>query len=212
MDIFQVTDLEVVSNANSVVALFKAGNIINNGNGTSTLKTRNFGESNVLCSTEPFRNQPAGAFCSGFLVAPNIIATAGHCVNQNNAKNIRFVFGFQMLDDSTARTVINNTEIYRGVRVIARQQNNIEADWSLVEIDRPVTNHPVLRIRRTGRIPDGQGVYVIGHPKGIPAKFASGANVRYNQPAAFFMANLDTFQEILGHLFSTVTPMKLKVY
>src|SRR5262249_37357901 len=47
--------------------------------------------------------------------------------------------------------------------------------------------------RRTGRIGDTQAVHVIGHPSGLPAKFAGGAAVRNNQPNAFFVANLDTY-------------------
>ena len=50
-----------------------------------------------------------------------------------------------------------------------------------------------LRIRRTGTIPDNQAVHVIGHPVGLPMKFAAGATVRNNLPTAFFVANLDTY-------------------
>src|SRR3712207_3542930 len=33
-----------------------------------------------VCSKERFSHQPTAANCSGFLVAKNIIATAGHCM------------------------------------------------------------------------------------------------------------------------------------
>lgn len=182
-----------LDDVDSVVALFRASKVIDNGDGTSALQINNFGAANNLCSGERFRDQPTGAFCSGFLVAPDIIATAGHCVNADNVTNICFVFGFRMRDSSTAETVINNTEIYRGIELIGRQEVGSGPDWALVRIDRPVTNHRIARIRRDGRVSDNQALHVIGHPSGLPTKFAGGASIRNNQQDAFFIANLDTY-------------------
>jgi hypothetical protein len=193
MDIFQLPAGPNLDDVDSVVALFQAAAVMDNGNGTSTLQTQNFGTARNLCAGERFREQPTGAFCSGFLVAPDIIATAGHCVNANNVANVRFVFGFRMRNATTTETVINNAEIFRGVAVIGRQEVLNGPDWALVRIDRPVTNHRIVRIRRSGQIGDTQAVHVIGHPSGLPTKFAGGAAVRDNQPNAFFVANLDTY-------------------
>jgi hypothetical protein len=193
VDVFQLPAGGNLDDVDSVVALFRAQNVTDNGNGTSTLQTQNFGAANNLCVGERFRDQPTGAFCSGFLVASDVIATAGHCVNAGNVTNIRFVFGFRMRNATTAETVINNAEIYRGVAIIGRQEVGNGADWALVRIDRPVTNHRIVRIRRAGRIGDTQTVHVIGHPSGLPTKFAGGAAVRNNQPNEFFVANLDTY-------------------
>lgn len=193
VDVFQLPAGLNLNDVDSVVALFDRADVVDNGNGTSTLRTQNFGVANNLCAGERFRDQPTGAFCSGFLVAPDIIATAGHCVDAGNVTNVRFVFGFRMRNATTAETIINNGEIYRGVAVIGRQLVGNGADWSLVRLDRRVTNHRVARIRRVGRIGNTQAVHVIGHPSGLPTKSAAGAAVRDNQPNAFFVANLDTY-------------------
>jgi Trypsin-like peptidase domain len=193
VDVFQLPAGGNLDDVDSIVALFRAQNVTDNGNGTSTLQTHNFGVANNLCVEERFRDQPTGAFCSGFLVASDVIATAGHCVNTGNVMNVRFVFGFRMRNAMTAETVINNAEIYRGVAIIGRQEVGNGADWALVRIDRPVTNHRIVRIRRAGRIGDTQTIHVIGHPSGLPTKFAGGAAVRSNQPNEFFVANLDTY-------------------
>ncbi|MCB0168090.1 MAG: RICIN domain-containing protein [Anaerolineae bacterium] len=192
-DLFNVADPAIQRSADSVVSLWNASNVVDNGNGTSTLVTQNFGTSRNLCSSEPFRNQPIGAFCTGFLVAPDIIATAGHCVDAGDVTNTRFVFGYRMTNAANAQTVINNREIYRGVGLVGRELTTGGADWCLVRLDRRVPNHRVVPIRRAGAIPNNQAVYVIGHPVGLPIKYAPGANVRDNSPAAFFVANLDTY-------------------
>ena len=193
VDLFQLPEGPDLNDADCVVALFRSGNISDNGDGTSTLRTVNFGVSYNLCSGERFRDQPTGAFCSGFLVEPNVIATAGHCVNADNVTDVRFVFGFRMRDATTAETVINNSEIYRGLSMIGHQLDGNGADWCLVRIDRSVANHRVARVRRSGRIGDDQRLHVIGHPAGLPTKFADSASVRENDTNAFFVANLDTY-------------------
>ena len=192
-DVFQVTDPTSLNDIDTVVSLFDASDVVDNGDGTSTLKTQNFRAAQNLCPAERFGEQPIGCFCSGFLVAPDIIATAGHCVNAGNVRNVRFVFGFRMLDAATAQTQIDNSEIYSGVSLLGREEVATGADWALVRIDRAVSNHALTSIRREGKVGDEQVVHVIGHPVGLPTKFAGGAAVRDNQPSAFFIANLDTY-------------------
>ena len=81
VEVFQLTGGFDRQDAESVVALFRTNNVTDNGNGTSTLTTQNFGTAQGLCQAERFRAQPIGAFCSGVLVGSDVIATAGHCVN-----------------------------------------------------------------------------------------------------------------------------------
>ncbi|MHA2252747.1 MAG: trypsin-like serine peptidase [Candidatus Kariarchaeaceae archaeon] len=192
-DLYQVDDQPILDMADSVVSLFWASDVIDNGDGTSTLVTQNYGNAWNLCQNEPFRDQPIGAFCSGFLVGRNIIATAGHCVDSSNLASIRFVFGFRMIDANNAQTVISNNEIFSGESVIARVYTANKADWALVRLSEPAINHNIASIRRDEKIPDNQAVYVIGHPMGLPIKVAGGANVRTNTPLEYFVANLDTY-------------------
>lgn len=194
-DMYQVTDPTILNDADSVVVLIDKDQIIDNGNGTSTITGTKFAIRNNLCSQEKFRNQLCAGFCSGFLVAADVIATAGHCVNTGSLPlaETRFVFGFRMTSATNARTVIPNTEIYRGIQVIDKRHTQNGPDWALVRLDRPVTNHPIVRIRRAGKIANNQAVHVIGHPVGLPTKYAPNAQVRENNASAFFVANLDTY-------------------
>ncbi|SMP54369.1 trypsin-like serine peptidase [Noviherbaspirillum suwonense] len=194
-DMYEVSEKKFLVDADSVVALFKEDKVLDNSNGTSTLITESFGISHNLCkeSNVAFFDQPTGAFCTGFLVAPDIIATAGHCVTTSNVSSIKFLFGFREAIKGKPETVINNIEIYTGTEVIDIKNTPDAADWALIRLDRRVENHPVVKIRRSGKIPDGQSVHVIGHPSGLPAKFADGALVRENTQNEYFVANLDTF-------------------
>lgn len=192
-DMFDVQDLALLTDASSVVSLVYASDIRDNGNGTFTLEGPTFGAKRNLCDSEPFREQITVPFCTGFLVAPSMIATAAHCIGENNIDNVRFVFGFEMSDRNTAETTLSNSELYRGTRIVGRQLGPEGSDWALVQLDRPVLNHPSVRIRRRGKVSDQADVHVIGHPSGLPKKYAGNAIVRANDQRRYFSANLDTY-------------------
>ncbi|MDJ0893859.1 MAG: serine protease [Alphaproteobacteria bacterium] len=193
-DIFNVTDPSVRSNADSVVSLVDFGDLIDNGDGTSTIRTQHFGTALGLCSSERFRDQPTAPFCSGFLVAPDIVATAGHCIDGGTLPRTRFVFGFRMKNSTEARLVVPNDDIFRGTAIIDRKlEVGNGSDYALVQLDRPATGRPITKIRRNGKIGKGEPLYVIGHPSGLPQKYAPGAKVRDSSPDAYFVANLDTY-------------------
>jgi hypothetical protein len=193
-DVYQVTSSTLRTAANAVVALVKRSDLESDGNGGYLLATQSYRDEYDLCDSEPFASQPIGCFCSGFLVARDVIATAGHCVkSQADLARIRFVFGFRMLDAKRARTVFPARDVYAGTQLLGRQLSDDGTDWALVRLDRPVSGHKPVKVRATGKIGDKQSLFVIGHPSGLPQKYAPRAKVRDNTPAAFFVANLDTY-------------------
>jgi hypothetical protein len=192
-DVFEVTDSDLLDDADGVVGLFPAAQVNDNGDGTSTLVTVQFGASHNLCSSERFFDQPLGPNCSGYLVESDVIATAGHCVTASTLSGIRFVFGFRMIDATTPPVTVSNDDVFSGVALLGRQKIDTGPDWALVRLDRPALNHRVVPIRHAGKIGNTQAVHVIGHPVGLPTKIAGGANVRNNSSAGFFVANLDTY-------------------
>lgn len=190
-DRFQISDRSERNDIDCTVGLVDASDLTDNGDGTSTIDTNTYGPANNLCESEPFYDQPTAPWCSGFFVAPDIVATAGHCVTESNVTDVRFVHGFWMENASQAQTTIDNDDIYSGAEVIARRE--AEADWALVRINERVTDHRYARVRRTGEIADDRSVHVIGHPSGLPLKFAAGASVRDNSNDEYFVANTDTY-------------------
>lgn len=192
-DVYQVSDTALLRDADSSVALVRAEQLTDNGDGTSTLTGPVIGDEYGLCADEPFRTQPTIAFCSGFLVDPSIVVTAAHCLDSDSLAGTRFVFGYQMQDATTPVTRFPHEEIRHGHRILGRAIGTEGTDWCVVQLDRPVLHHRPVTVRRTGKIADGADVHVIGHPSGLPKKIAGGAVVRDNIPGRFFVANLDTY-------------------
>jgi hypothetical protein len=193
-DLYQVTSPAVRRAAAAVVALVKASDLAGNADGSFTLATESYQQAYDLCGNEPFVSQPIGCFCSGFLVAPDVIATAGHCVkSEADLAGIRFVFDFRMNDAASARTSFPAADVYEGQALIGRRLAGDGTDWALVRLDRPVTGRAPVGVRTSGKIGSAQTLFVIGHPSGLPQKYAPGARVRDNSPVPFFVANLDTY-------------------
>lgn len=165
-----------------------------------------------LCSTERFLDQPAPGFCSAFLIAPDLVATAGHCVNQATAVHqgsYVFGFGYDSAGDSGVRTVPRQ-DVYQGKVVVGHVYNQGEQsaadtaareywdDWAVVQLDRPVVGRPVLPIRDSAVV-TGEVATAIGHPSGLPTKVTSGTVVDGTK-SRYFNTDLDIYQGNSGSL------------
>ena len=193
-DLYQVEDSNLLVIASSTVALMRSETIEALSNTEVRIRGSNIGERYNLCPEEPFREQDSAAFCSGFLVAPNKIVTAGHCIADANCADTRFVFGFGIKESGKLPRVLPLGNVYSCKKVI-RTESFAEygADFAVVELDRDVVNFAPLTLRADGQIQKGASVLVIGHPSGLPTKVSGGAQVRDPSPAAYFVANLDTY-------------------
>jgi hypothetical protein len=200
MDCFGITDERVKRNIDCVAAIMVEKNLLDEKNGYSTLKVKNYGKSFNLYEGEAFRDQPvtAGKLCTGFLVKKDIIATAGHCACDKTVIDLRIVFGYQMLDPYTAVTQVPNENIYKGIKIIHKVLNREvnKSDWALVQLDRKVERREVVTLSKD-EIASEQPVYVMGYPSGLPLKYAPGAKVRGFEDA-FFTADLDTYMGSSG--------------
>lgn len=149
----------------------------------------------TLCSDEPFRGQPVAPWCTGFLVAPDMIVTAGHCIETaSECSSTAFVFGWAM--QSASDGPVNpapGDKVYFCASIVdqALAGNN---DHCLVKLDRPVEGISPLSIRRSGSISNNTPLVVIGQPSGLPQKVAGGAVVKdAKNGIPYFQANLDTY-------------------
>ena len=208
VDLYQVKDQKILKLADSTVALFEgAGISVDPATQVAKLPTESYGEGMSLCKEEPFYDQVNGAFCSGSLVAPDVIMTAGHCVKSQDAcAGVKFVFGFAVKKAGQMPLSVPAGEVYSCAKLLGREQVNSGADWALVKLDRPVKGHTPLVLNKKGEPANKAPLFVIGHPAGLPTKVAGGATVRDAAPKGYFVANLDTYGGNSGSaVFNAVT-------
>lgn len=200
--------------ADSVVSLWPSKQV-KELNGNYMLATMSFGDALNLCPGEKFREQPIGAFCSGTLVGEDIVLTAGHCItDEASCADTKFVFGYNInkAGGSAPVTSTKPSDVYGCKRIIKRDLdkqgsgiigtglaiigallNKAGPDFAVIQLDRKVEGRKPLALNRGGEVNNGDKVFVIGHPVGLPLKVTGGGTVRDNKPRAFFLTDLDTF-------------------
>ncbi|MBI5883577.1 MAG: trypsin-like peptidase domain-containing protein [Elusimicrobia bacterium] len=189
----EVSDRDLLGLADSTVALFPSDSVTVRG-GWAELATKPYGEKIPLCEGERFAGQKVGADCSGALVTPDVVATAGHCVKSKaSCGRISFVFGFKAGRNGKTPERVPASEVYSCQSLIDRASDaKTGEDWALVSLDRPVLRHSALPLRAAAMAQDDP-VLVIGHPLGLPAKVAGGGRVRDAGRGPVFTTDLDTF-------------------
>lgn len=157
----------------------------------SVLKSRG------ICEDARFAQQMTSASCSGFLVAPDLIITAGHCIrSEGDCSQNSWVFDFAKMtaDQSETEFAVDESKVYRCKEIVARDLSRFSKnDFALIRLERPVADRTPLTVRTEGRIEDQTPLVIIGHPTGLPVKIADGAFVRRNDNDVFFVANTDSF-------------------
>jgi MYXO-CTERM domain-containing protein len=146
-----------------------------------------------VCTTQRFVTQPVAGFCSGTLIAPDLLLTAGHCIDDDSCADMSFVFDYYMTDANTLQTITAD-DVYTCSDVVV---NLVEdSDYSIVRLDRPVVGRtPAVVDDDAAALPDNRRLIVNGYPSGLPLKIDDGGRVRDRRADTldFFVANLDTF-------------------
>ncbi len=199
-EIARVTDQNVRKNARAVAAVFHRDDLTIGNNGQyvvsssrrATLRDRvedDLGK--PLCSGEQFENQPAAARCTAFLVRSDLLVTAGHCLDNNDWHEHLFVFSYLLGRDGSLSIEFPEENVFKAESLIGWKKDGWE-DWAVIQLDRPVTGVEPLVFSPHARIAADAEVYTIGHPKGLPQKFAGNARIRESRPK-YFICNLDTY-------------------
>lgn len=163
-----------------------------------------YSEELSLCSEERFKSEFILPTCTGFLVASDILVTAGHCItNESDCNNYSWVFDYKNGTEKIAKK-----NVYKCKEIIKRDLKSSKfsmKDYAVIRLDRP-TKRKALSFRKKGRPFAGTKLVVIGHPAGLPLKIADGAKVKFAnireilRPISslfrkrnYFIANLDTY-------------------
>ncbi len=157
----------------------------------------------MFCPSVKFSKQISLSYaCTGFLVGPDLIATAGHCmVNTGESrdetdlycKSFSWLFDF---NEATNTENVSSENHYTCKRVIyaVKDEGAPFRDFALVQLTRPVKGRTPFKLS-AAPIGKTETLSMVGHPFGLPAKLSRGARTLVNNPRrGSFLTSLDAFE------------------
>ncbi|WP_442845320.1 trypsin-like peptidase domain-containing protein [Leeuwenhoekiella sp. H156] len=144
-----------------------------------------------------FLEQPALANCTGFLIAPDILVTAGHCIETlDDAEGYVWVFDYtstMKFDPANGALNLDPNDVYEVAEVLSAKLDEFtDDDYSVLRLNRKSNRRP-YRFRTGGDIAEGTGINTIGSPTGLPLKFSENAEVVDASPVNWFKSDIDSF-------------------
>lgn len=189
-------DLGLLRYSNATLAQIPNWRITLNEEERIGVETRDLRSGLNICEGERFLEEPLVASCSAFLVAPDLIVTAGHCVKDKyDCKKQTWVLDFDSSGDfvSPKSTVTFLKEKTFSCKELVAWSENEKLDYALIRLDRDIKDRTPLKIRREGKTSTAEPLMVFGHPLGLPKIFTSNISIRDNSLTYIFKTNADTF-------------------
>lgn len=157
------------------------------------MNTAPLSENQYLCPSERFSNlQSFYVSCTGFLIAPDLLVTAGHCAatfgevrNETNSYCTDFSWYFDFEVDVFGNVNTNNIpaeKIYQCAEIIhaahtsepvSEKEIIFKDDFAIIKLKRAVLDRAPLKLTSSRPTP-GSSISMIGHPLGGPKISVAG--------------------------------------
>lgn len=160
--------------------------------------------SDYVCSNERFSSEPSISYaCTGFLIAPDLLVTAGHCVTNHEevfysqegyCPVYAWVFDYVQTSNMDAATEnIDPSNVFRCKQIIyaVADEEDPLRDFAVIQLDRPTKRKPLALSFSSSQI--GDRVSMLGFPMGMPMKHTDNATIVSVQKQVY-TTNLDAFQ------------------
>ena len=126
--------------------------------------------SGASTSSEHHASRLNGFLCTSFLIAPDLMLTAAHCLPQPRCQGETFIFGLNRF-----RFQVPRSDVYT-CKEILRYRYDGNYDYALVRLDRAVSGRAPLTIKPTVRWNEkNRAVFTLGYPAGDSAFLGHGA-------------------------------------
>lgn len=164
----------------------------------------------ALCPEQKFSHQPiAGVSCTGFLVAPDLMITAGHCMTHEGTtltnemspycSDFKWVFDFKYDQNGQLDSLFKTENVFSCKEVIYAKFNyrdlnsknkKFGEDIALIRIESK-QSRPFLSLNPKFKV--NEKVSMVGHPEGLPQKATMNGFIKQTNSEHYFNTNLDAF-------------------
>lgn len=161
-----------------------------------SIKTKDIKNALNFCDGEKFIDQPLVSACTAFLVGPDLIVTAGHCIKDKyDCKKQSWVLDYDSSGNFTgpSGTITFDKDKTYACKELVSWSQNAKLDYAVVRLDRAVEGREPLKLRREGKTSAKEDLIIIGHPLGMPKIVTNNITIRDNSLDFVFKTNADAF-------------------
>lgn len=135
-------------------------------------------------------DQPSLAFCSGVRIAPDLVLTAGHCIENNvDCADIDIVFNYE------AHSQITTSLACKEVVKARTDIHGAGLDYALIRLAKEVGPSPVRVSKADWKsIEEKENIYSLGYPLGSYKKKAHGKIRKVSTKPEIYISTLDVFE------------------
>lgn len=159
-----------------------------------------------MCKDEAFYNNTKISYaCTGFLVADDLLITAGHCATNidevHHSPDLyckAYTWMFDYVENRDGSINVDNVpkdKVYRCKEIIyaVSDEHDPKRDFALIRLNRKVKGRTPLKLS-FDEVKKNHPVSMYGHPMGMPMKLTNNARVILNNKNDYsFITNLDAF-------------------
>lgn len=194
LDIRDSTEANIFANSRGVLGMILDTRVNSLGEEKMQVDTSfKLGPTYGLCNDEEYWNEPSACYCTAFLVAPDIVVTAQHCISQVPLERIRLILGFELADKNAVPDyVIKEREVFTPVEIVGGSDGQT-LDFVMLRLDHKAVLQPSLPLASLS--PNiGDSVYAIGYPSGLPMKVAGIGLITKLDGKVYSYSNLHTYE------------------
>jgi len=133
--------------------------------------------------------------CTAFLIGPDILATALHCVEDETiCKENVWVFDYKLENENKVFTMFPESNVYECDHIVSKEHPIL--DYVLLKLKKvPLGRNPIkMRSPKDGDISGSPNLLVMGHPLGQALKISLQSSLRETSHPQFFKFESDTFK------------------
>lgn len=179
-----------------IIAQIPTWRITEQTKNTIAIETKTLRSGLKFCANENFLDEPIVSSCTAFLVAPNLIMTAGHCVKDKfDCKKNTWVIDYHNNDDNLYidnKITFAKEKTFQCAELISQAENQ-KVDYALIRLDRSIDDRSPLKIRKNGKTDSKEPLILFGHPLGMPLMVSDQIFIRDNSQEYVFKTNADSF-------------------
>lgn len=176
----------------SAIGLVVSKDQLTKGLLTSEIKATTMKDSLNVCQDVRFAKELTVDSCTAFLIAPDLMATAGHCIQEaSECENKIIAFDVNESSQKSDHYKISNSNVYECQEIVAQSFND-SGDYSVFRLKKKTRRTP-LKLRTSGELSEKDKVLMLGHPLGQPLKMSLAVSPTDLSNPSSFKAPLNSF-------------------